>query len=90
VCVDIEKDGNDYTLVSEVSCDDSNNCSLSCDILLPDNSHEDVGACNGTFSWDDDEDEKIKIYINLNNDYDTIEEYYDFDDGDRSDGDSDN
>jgi hypothetical protein len=41
VCVDIDKNGNDYTLDTDLTCDVSS-CSLSCNILLPDNTLENV------------------------------------------------
>ncbi|HRX63771.1 MAG TPA: hypothetical protein P5060_01565, partial [Candidatus Absconditabacterales bacterium] len=74
-------------------CDEGETCSLTCNILVPTDDNPggelfNVGACNGDFEVDNDDTRKVKIYINMNGDHETIEEYYDFDDGERSNGSS--
>ena len=78
VCIDINKNNNSYTLDTDINCNSSSTCSLSCNILLPDNTLKNVGACNGTFQWNNRDTKKIKVYVDLNNKYGTIEKFYDF------------
>ena len=81
ICVWIEKESSTrYTLNRSVDCNDDS-CAVSCDILLPDNTLTHVGSCNGTFHYNGSSSKKVKLYITINDESDTIEEYYDFGDG---------
>ena len=81
ICVWIDKESsNRYTLNRNVNCN-SSSCAVSCDILLPDNTLTHVWACNGTFRYNSSSREKVKLYITINDESDTIAEYYDFGDG---------
>ncbi|MBO4516617.1 hypothetical protein J5751_04275 [bacterium] len=48
---------------------------------MPDNTLTHVGSCNGTFHYNGSSSKKVKLYITINDESDTIEEYYDFGDG---------
>ncbi|MCF7835403.1 hypothetical protein K9M48_05175 [Candidatus Gracilibacteria bacterium] len=82
ICISMDKDDDEYTLDYELE-DTNGAVSLKCDILLPDNTLKNLGACNGDFTYSKEKTEKVKLYVRLNNEYKTKEAYYDFDDGER-------
>lgn len=78
ICINIDKWNNDrYTLDSDITCRDSS-CAVSCSILLPNNYLEPVWMCNGRFEYDWNSSERVKLYITINNNFATIEWYYNF------------
>lgn len=80
ICVSIDKwSSNRYTLHSQIDCNWS--CPVSCSILLPDNTLEQVWTCNGSFYYDSNSTEKVKLYMNVWNEFGTIEAYYNFRNG---------
>ena len=81
ICVRIDKwNNNRYTLDSDIDCNDSS-CAVSCSILLPDNTLANLWACNGKFYYNSSSSKKVKLYITINNDFATIESYYNFGNG---------
>ena len=87
LCIDIDHNyGDTFELNTDIS-NESWTPEFKCDILLPDNTLRDVSGnndCQGDFEYDDNDIGKIKLYIRVNNEYDTLEEMYDFDDYDRT------
>lgn len=47
-------------------------------MLLPDNTLAPVWACDGRFYYNSNSSEKVKLYITINDDFSTIEGFYDF------------
>ena len=81
ICVAIDKWSSDrYTLDSDITCRD-NSCAVSCSILLPDNTLNPVWMCDGKFYYDWNSTERVKLYITINNNFATIEWYYNFRNG---------
>ncbi|MFZ2150609.1 MAG: hypothetical protein WAZ12_04230 [Candidatus Absconditicoccaceae bacterium] len=82
ICINIDKDDDTYTLNPDLSSTNGT-VSLKCDILLPDNTLKNVGACDGDFTYSKEKTEKVKLYVRLNNEYKSKEAYYNFSDGER-------
>ncbi len=82
-----KKSWDTYRLNAIIDSNRRNN-SLSCDILLPNNRLLDASACNKSFEYESNKNEKVKIYLKLNGGekFWTIEEYYDFDEGEWENG----
>ena len=80
-CIALNKNRNQYT-VSVSSSNLSSTSSLVCEMLLPNQDLKLLGACNGSFSYSSSRTEKVRLYVRYNNRYyDTIDAYYNFNDG---------
>ncbi|MCK9467659.1 MAG: hypothetical protein M0P94_05015, partial [Candidatus Absconditabacterales bacterium] len=77
ICLSISKNGNTYTMSNGISCPNGG-CSLACNILLPDSTSREVGACNGSFTWNGSSQGLVKIYTQLNGVQKTMERNYNF------------
>ena len=77
ICISINKNWNTYTLSRDITCP-WGWCSLSCKILLPDNTLREVWACNGDFTWNWSSQWLVKIYAQLNDTQKTVERNYNF------------
>jgi len=89
-CLSLDKSGRTYSASIEDRDLSSWPNTLRCELLLPDNSLEDLGACNGSFTYSSSKEEKVKLYIRYNSTYYTvITSYLDFSDGTWGDSDSD-
>lgn len=85
VCINIDKDGSNYELNTNI--DTNTDVAITCHILLPDGEDRNISKnnCQWTFTYDDENTEKIKLYVIVNGEYDTLEEYYNFDRWERKD-----
>jgi len=92
VCVDIDKIwSNTYELNSEISDYQwAWTPSLRCSYQLPSWERDEAWACNWSFYYNSNRTSNLKLYVWLDEEYWEIYEYYDFDDGERSDWSSSN
>ena len=83
ICIALEKSGSRYYASLEKN-NTSSNASLRCEILLPDNALENLGACNGYFQYSSSRTETVRLYIRYNSsEYEVIDASFNFRDGTR-------
>ncbi len=80
VCVDVEKETSSRFQVDIDVSDTNGAVSILCDVMPPSRQLQNVGACNGEFTYNGNAN-TILIYVRVNTDYKTLEGKYDFDDG---------
>ena len=80
VCVDVEKETSSRFQVDIDVSDTNGAVSILCDVMPPSRQLQNVGACNGEFTYNGNANTRL-IYVRVNTDYKTLEGKYDFDDG---------
>jgi hypothetical protein len=88
ICVDIDHISSDtFKLNTEIDNNTSSSLAVICHILLPnwDNQNLSTNWCQGEFEYNSNKSEKIKLYVLVNNEYKTLEKYYDFGNYERAD-----
>lgn len=81
VCLYVNKYGTNYTVSNTITNASNSLLALTCDVLTPDGTIQNLGACNGSFTYSNGGVRNLKFYIRLENQYLAREFSYDFTNG---------
>jgi hypothetical protein len=81
ICLELDKSSNYYYANVTSAPSDA---TLKCDVVLPNDVNESLGACNGYFSYSSSKTETLRLYVWLNNrEFKVVDAKYNFSNGTR-------
>ncbi|MDR2541193.1 MAG: hypothetical protein LBD11_05520 [Candidatus Peribacteria bacterium] len=82
ICLELNEENSNYYYANVTSA--PSDATLKCDVVLPNDVNESLGACNGYFYYSSNKTETLRLYVWLNNrEFKVVDAKYNFSSGNR-------